>query len=31
VDQLSAALRDARVPFAVEVERGGGRIFLVVQ
>ena len=31
VDQLSAALRDARVPFAVEVERGGGRTFLVVQ
>ena len=31
VDQLSAALHDARVPFAVEVERGGGRIFLVVQ
>ena len=31
VDQLNAALRDARVPFAVEVERGGGRTFLVVQ
>jgi Do/DeqQ family serine protease len=28
---LTAALRDARVPFAVEVERGGGRMFLVVQ
>jgi serine protease DegQ len=31
VADLSAALRDARVPFALEVERGGGRIFLVVQ
>jgi Do/DeqQ family serine protease len=31
VDQLTAALRDARVPFAIEVERDGGRIFLVVQ
>lgn len=30
-DQLTAALRDARVPFAVEVERDGGRVFLVVQ
>lgn len=31
VGQLTAALRDARVPFAVEVERDGGRIFLVAQ
>jgi Do/DeqQ family serine protease len=31
VQQLTATLRDARVPFALEVERGGGRIFLVVQ
>jgi Do/DeqQ family serine protease len=31
VEQLSAALRDARVPFAVEIEREGGRTFLVVQ
>jgi len=31
VQQLTATLRDTRVPFALEVERGGGRIFLVVQ
>jgi hypothetical protein len=31
VEQLSVALRDARMPFAVEVEREGRRIFLVVQ
>jgi serine protease DegQ len=31
VEQLTAILRDTRVPFALEVERGGGRIFLVVQ
>jgi serine protease DegQ len=31
VDELTAALTEARVPFAVEVEREGGRMFLVVQ
>jgi Do/DeqQ family serine protease len=31
VEQLTRTLRDTRVPFALEVERGGGRIFLVVQ
>jgi S1-C subfamily serine protease len=31
VQQLTAALQDARVPFAVEIEREGGRTFLVVQ
>jgi Do/DeqQ family serine protease len=31
VAELSAALREARAPFAVEIERGGGRMFLVVQ
>jgi S1-C subfamily serine protease len=31
VEQLTATLRGTRVPFALEVERGGGRIFLVVQ
>jgi serine protease DegQ len=29
--ELTGALRDARVPFALEVEREGGRVFLVVQ
>jgi serine protease DegQ len=31
VEQLTAALRGARIPFAIEVERDGGRIFLVAQ
>jgi S1-C subfamily serine protease len=31
VAELTAALRDARAPFALEIERQGGRIFLVVQ
>jgi len=31
VEQLTAALRDVRVPFAVNIDREGGRSFLVVQ
>jgi serine protease DegQ len=31
VEQLTAALRDARLPFAVNVDRDGMRIYLVVQ